>query len=45
MATCEFPACNNATPGEATTCSLHATVRIDPRGSWVDDAHLEGGHG
>jgi hypothetical protein len=40
---CDFPKCNGTRVTDTGMCELHRRVRIHP--SYVNDNHLEGGHG
>lgn len=46
MATdCVFPRCELLAEPDSDTCTDHHNVTVAASGSWVDDTHLEGGHG
>lgn len=44
-APCDFPNCDRTAALGARMCDRHILVRIASNGSWVDDAHPDGGHG
>lgn len=44
-AVCDFPGCDRHAERGLRMCDYHVMVRLASNGSWVDDSHLEGGHG
>jgi hypothetical protein len=44
-AVCDFPGCERRAELGARMCDYHVMVRIASNGSWVDDHHIDGGHG
>jgi hypothetical protein len=44
-AVCDFPGCDRHAELGVRMCDYHVMVRLSSNGSWVDDGHLEGGHG
>lgn len=44
-AVCDFPACDHHAVLGARMCEGHLMVRVASNGSYVDDRHIDGGHG
>ncbi len=42
---CDFPGCHAPAHPGSSMCLDHLLVRISGCGSWVDDRHVDEGHG